>query len=101
MDKKSTTKISQTEVEHIAKLARIELSEDDKKTFSTQLTEILQYIKKLEEVDTDDVEPTAHFTQLENIMRHDKAEHGTGQEELIKAAPKNQGGCVKVKAVLK
>ncbi|NQV13077.1 MAG: Asp-tRNA(Asn)/Glu-tRNA(Gln) amidotransferase subunit GatC [Parcubacteria group bacterium] len=101
MSKITDTKISTSEVEHIAKLARIELDEKDKKTFSTQLTEILQYIKKLEEVDTDDVEPTAHVTQLKNIMRHDKAKTCVGQADLIKAAPASQDNCIKVKAVLK
>lgn len=101
MPKTTEIKISQAEVEHIAKLARIDLSEQDKKTFSAQLTEILEYVRKLNEVDTEEIEPTAHVTQLENIMRHDKAGTCVGQEDLIKAAPKNQDGCVKVKAILK
>lgn len=101
MSKKQVAKISQTEVEHIAKLARIELKEKDKQTFSTQLTEILEYVHKLNEVDTDNVEPTAHVTQLKNIKRPDKAGTCTGQADLIKAAPTSQDNCVKVKAVLK
>ncbi len=101
MSKTTTTKISQAEVEHIAQLARIELDEKDKKTFSAQLTEILEYVHKLNEVDTNDVEPTAHVTQLKNIKRSDKAGTCTGQADLIKAAPDSQDNCVKVKAVLK
>ena len=97
----SDTKISQKEVEHIAKLARIELSEQDKKTFSTQLTDILKYVDKLDEVDVDGVEPTAQVTMLENIMRHDKAGICARQKELVKAAPDSQDNQVKVKAVLK
>jgi len=101
MENKSTQKISTAEVEHIAKLARIELSEQDKKTFSAQLTEILEYVRKLNEVDTKNVKPTAHITDLKNIMRHDEAKACQKPAKLIKAAPENKDGCVKVRKVLK
>ncbi|MBU1178127.1 Asp-tRNA(Asn)/Glu-tRNA(Gln) amidotransferase subunit GatC [Patescibacteria group bacterium] len=101
MNSSQKTKISQEEVEHIAQLARIELNEKDKKTFSAQLTEILEYVRKLNEVDTEKAEPTAHATQLQSIMRHDQARSANSSPDLIKAAPANQDKCIKVKAVLK
>lgn len=64
--------LSYEQVKHIAHLARIELTEDEVKKFTTQLTDILNYVSKLEEVNTDNVEPTAQVTGLENIMREDE-----------------------------
>ena len=101
MTKKTTQKISANEVEHIAKLARIELNEADKKNFSNQLTDILGYVNKLNKVDTTNVQPTAHVTQLKDIMRRDEVKSSKGSVNLIKAAPENKAGCVKVKKVLK
>lgn len=57
--------------DHIAKLARINLSEDEKKTFSAQLQSILVYIEKLNELKTENTEPTSHVLELSNVMRDD------------------------------
>jgi len=101
MTEEKSQKISTQEVEHIAKLARIELDDQQKKNFSSQLTDILEYVRKLNEVDTDNIKPTAHITQLKNIMRRDEAKSDKRSANLIKAAPENKNGCVKVRKVLK
>lgn len=64
------------QVRHIAKLARLGLSEDELKKFSTQLTNILQYVEVLGEVDTSNVEPTNQVTGLTNVMRPDVLSEG-------------------------
>lgn len=63
--------LTQEQVRHIAKLARLGLTDDEVKTFSTQLTNILQYIEVLNEVDTSAVAPTNQVTGLMNVMRAD------------------------------
>lgn len=63
--------LSQEQVRHIAKLARLGLSDEEVKKFSTQLTNILQYIEVLAEVDTSAVLPTNQVTGLSNVMRED------------------------------
>lgn len=63
--------LSQEQVRHIAKLARLGLTDDEVKKFSTQLTNILQYVEVLNEVDTTGVEMTNQVTGLKNVMRED------------------------------
>ncbi len=87
------------EVEHVAKLARIELSESEKKKFQQQMATILDYIDKINEVDTEKVEPTWQVTGLENVQRPDKAQVFMENERLIDAAPDSQDQQIKVKAV--
>lgn len=65
------TKLTKDQVRHIAKLARLQLSEEEVEKFTTELTAILQYVEKLNEVNTDDVEPTAQATDLRNVLRSD------------------------------
>lgn len=60
------------EVRHIAKLARLKLSDDEVEKFSTQLTDILDWVQMLNEVDTDGVEETSQVTGLESVVRSDE-----------------------------
>ncbi len=64
-------KLSKDEVRHIAKLARLSLSEAEVEKFTTELTSILEYVEKLQEVDTEGVEATAQVTGLRNVFRDD------------------------------
>lgn len=94
---KETLTIS--EVEHVAKLARIELNASEKKKFQQQMATILDYVDKINEVDTEKVEPTWQVTGLENIQRADKIAPFMENERLIAAAPDSQDQQVRVKAV--
>lgn len=89
------------EVEHIAKLARIELTDEEKKKFANQLSTILDYVDQLKEVDTSKVEATAQVTGLENVARQDKAKDcdADTREKILAAAPTREGDFIKVKAV--
>lgn len=90
------------EVEHIAHLARIELTEAEKIKFEKELSAILDFVEKLNEVDTANVEPMGGGTTRENVMRPDeqvdKSLKGKAAE-LIEASPETKKGYVKVKAV--
>ncbi|MFA6255510.1 MAG: Asp-tRNA(Asn)/Glu-tRNA(Gln) amidotransferase subunit GatC [Patescibacteria group bacterium] len=93
--------LSQKDVEHIALLARLGLSEAEKEKFASQLSSILDYVEQLKEVKTEGVEPTAQVTGLENVMRPDgmftlsKPE----MEKLVKLAPESEDNLVKTKSV--
>ena len=63
--------ISKENIEHIASLARLSLTEEEKDLFGSQLSSILDYMEKLNELDTTDVEPTSHVLPLSNVMRDD------------------------------
>lgn len=94
--------INKKEVEHIAKLARLGLSQEEINKFQKELSKILDYITKLEEVDISSVEPTSHSILLENIKREDetKPQKTETKRELIKAAPQEKERYIKVKSIL-
>lgn len=94
--------ITRKDVEHIARLARIRLGEAEEAKFEKELSGILEFVAKLNEVDTSQVEPLTGGTELTSVMRDDEArnqESGVQNRELVEAAPKHEGGYVEVKAV--
>jgi len=80
--------LSKKEVEHIAWLAHIELSDQEKALFTEQFNEILDYFKKIDEVDTEGVEPTYHVLDLKNVSRTDETTPSLPIEEALRNAPK-------------
>ena len=89
------------QVEHIARLARLQFSDAEKETLSEELSQILQYMEKLNELDTEGVEPLSHPTELVNIMRPDEVQPSLTREEALKNAPSKQDGFFKVPKVIK
>ncbi len=83
-------RLSKKEVEHIAWLAHIELSEKEKTLFTEQFNEILEYFKEIDEVDTAGIQPTYHVLDLKNVSRKDKTEDSLETEEVLKNAPKKE-----------
>lgn len=82
------TSLSQDDVRHIAKLARLRLTDEEVARFAPQLTSILGYIEKLNEVNTDSVEPTAQVTGLTNRSREDEIKPlGPTTDELLGCSP--------------
>lgn len=77
--------LSKEQVRHVAKLARLELTDDEAERFSGQLSDILSYMEILEEVETDNVEPTSQVTGLTNVTRKDKVEKWCEREDLLAA----------------
>lgn len=88
------------DVKHVAKLANLTLKDTDAEKFEGQLSSILDYIKKLQEVDTSSVEETSQVTGLENVEREDKAQPSLTQEEVLSNTKDKQNGMFKVKAIL-
>ncbi|MEK7534375.1 MAG: Asp-tRNA(Asn)/Glu-tRNA(Gln) amidotransferase subunit GatC [Patescibacteria group bacterium] len=88
------------DVSHIAKLANLQIKEDKKEKFQKQLFSILQYINKLKEVATENIEPTSQVTGLENVTREDEAKPSLSQEEVLKNAKSVHNGLFKVKTIL-
>jgi len=80
-------KISGDEIEHIATLARLSLSEEEKALFGTQLSSILGYMEKLNELDTAQIEPTSHVLPLSNVMRDDLPSSSLQREDALMNAP--------------
>ncbi len=91
--------LSQQEVEHIAKLARLELGDEKKELYREQLSAILDYMAKLRELDTQDVPPTAGGGLAEMILRTDKSHPGFSTDELLKNASKMEDDQFKIPPV--
>jgi aspartyl-tRNA(Asn)/glutamyl-tRNA(Gln) amidotransferase subunit C len=88
------------EVEHVARLARLELSAAEKERMLTQLDVILGYVAKLGEVDTTDVPPTAHVLPLVNVMREDEVRPSYPVEAMLANAPDPDEGSFRVPKIL-
>lgn len=88
--------ITVKDVEHVAKLARLELTEEEKEKFAGQLGDVLKYVEQMNEVDTSDVVPMAHAMDFVNVMREDKVNYEQTKAELMKNAPDEEDGFFKV-----
>jgi aspartyl-tRNA(Asn)/glutamyl-tRNA(Gln) amidotransferase subunit C len=93
-------KLSYEQVRHIAWLARLGLSEEEVEKFSLQLSNILQNFEILKQVDTADVPPATHTIPLQNVLRKDEVAESYSQAEILSNAPKQEGNCFKVQAIL-
>jgi aspartyl-tRNA(Asn)/glutamyl-tRNA(Gln) amidotransferase subunit C len=91
--------LSIEEVEKIAKLARLDLTPEEKKKYAEELGRILDYIGQLKEVDTKNIEPTAQVTGLSNVTREDEVFGCDDTAAILKEVPHLEGRGVKVKAV--
>lgn len=80
-------KISKDIVKHIALLSRLELKDEEIEVYQQQLSSIIEYVEKLNEVDTKDVEPTSHVLSLNNIFREDSVKESISREEVLRNAP--------------
>lgn len=98
-DKKSLRPIG-FKVKHVAELANLPVTKDEEGKLAIQLSETLDYIKRLDEVDTKRVEPTSQVTGLINVTREDKVTQSLPQEEALKNAKSTYQGYVKVGAIL-
>jgi len=92
--------ITKKEVEYVARLARLRLTEEEKEKYTKQLGDILKYIDKLKELDTDKVEPTSHVLGLSNVFREDRVKPSLQQEEILANAPEVEASHFKVKKVI-
>ena len=92
--------ISKEQVEHVARLARLEVSEDENAMFARQLSAILTYMDQLKEVDTEGVEPTATVLPTENVFREDAVKPSLTQERALANAPDQADGFFRVPKIL-
>jgi len=92
--------ISRSDVEHVAGLARLGLTDDEIDLLQGQLSRILEAIGQLQAVDTSEVGPTAQVIELENVMRPDALRHGLRRDAALANAPLRDGDHIRVPLVL-
>ena len=93
------SKLTKSQVEHIAKLANLRLTRVEIKKFTSQLSETLNYIKILNELETREVKPTSHVTGLENVTREDEPKPSLSQKEVLSGSKSVHNGMFKTKAI--
>ncbi len=90
----------QIDVEHVAKLARLGLSEEEKKLFARQLSAILEYANNLQELDTKDISPTSHAIPMKNVLREDKVIPCDNIAEILANAPEEEAHMFRVPRII-
>jgi len=92
--------LSEAEVRHLARLARVSVSDEEVARLQAQLSTILEHFELLNAIDTEGVPPTAQSFDLANVEREDASRPSPPREELLSNAPKTDGPYVRVRAVL-
>jgi aspartyl-tRNA(Asn)/glutamyl-tRNA(Gln) amidotransferase subunit C len=93
-------KITKEQIQHIAVLSRLNLSEEEKYLFGSQLSSILDYMDQLNELDTRETEPTSHVLSLSNVMRDDIPASSLPREEALKNAPSRSENFYRVPKII-
>ena len=93
-------KIDEAQVRKVAKLSRLELTEAEVEEFTGQLSAILDYVEKMNELDTGNIEPLAHCLPISNVFRQDCAKESLGTEKTLANAPQRDGEFFKVPKIL-
>jgi aspartyl-tRNA(Asn)/glutamyl-tRNA(Gln) amidotransferase subunit C len=88
--------IEREQVEHVAKLARLKLSDDEVDRMAGELSGILGHVERISELDLDDVEPTSHVIALENVFRPDEPRPSWDRDEVLASAPDPASGAFRV-----
>ena len=92
--------VTRKDVEHIAELARLKFKDEELENFTSQLNEILEYMEKLNELDTDNVEPLSHPVEAQNVFREDGVKPSVKREDALKNAPEKDDEFFKVPKVI-
>ena len=92
--------LTKEQVEHVALLARLDLTEEEKEKYAAQLSGILEYVEKLNQLDTTDVPPTAHVLPIKNVFREDKVGDHLSNDEALQNAPDRDGNSFRVPKIM-
>ena len=92
--------IDKDEVRYIADLASLKLSEEEVEKFSKQLSDILDYVEKLDELDTEEIVPTAYTIPVKNVLREDKVEESLELEKVLQNAPEKRDNQFRVPKIM-
>ena len=93
-------KIDQSQTKKVAQLSRLELSDAEVEEFTSQLSAILEYVEKMNELDTTGVQPLAHCLPISNVLREDSAKESLGTEKVLANAPQRDEEFFKVPKIL-
>jgi aspartyl-tRNA(Asn)/glutamyl-tRNA(Gln) amidotransferase subunit C len=92
--------IDRKAVDHVARLARLDLSDEERERMSVELAQILAHAEAIQELDLDDIEPTSHALPLRNVMRPDEVKPSLTQDEALASAPEADEGRFRVPKII-
>jgi aspartyl-tRNA(Asn)/glutamyl-tRNA(Gln) amidotransferase subunit C len=93
-------KVTVKDVEHVAKLARLGLTEEEKKRFTEQLSGILEYAETINKLDTKNAAPTSHAIPMKNVFREDKVSEFEDRRSILANAPSEENGMFSVPRIM-
>jgi aspartyl-tRNA(Asn)/glutamyl-tRNA(Gln) amidotransferase subunit C len=88
--------IDRDQVLHVARLARLQLTDEEVEKMASELSGILEHVEHINELDLENVEPTSHVVAVENVLRPDEARPSWSREEILERAPDPAGGSFRV-----
>lgn len=95
------TELTREDVLKLARLARLDLTDEEVEAFRKEMSAILEYVAQLNDADVDGLEPTTQVTGLKNVMREDSViDYGISPQDLLRLAPKTQDGQIKVNRMI-
>jgi|ERR1700730_14582097 aspartyl-tRNA(Asn)/glutamyl-tRNA(Gln) amidotransferase subunit C len=94
------SRISLEQVKHVAHLARLAITEEEAERMRKDLDEIITYAEQMNELDTEQIEPTSHVLNMKNVMRKDVSQKGLAVEDVVKNAPDAEDGYIRVPSIL-
>ena len=92
--------IDRAAVDHVAKLARLRLTEEERERMSNELAHILEHVERVQALDLDGVEPTSHSLPLKNVLRPDEVRPSLPQDDVLAGAPEAEDGRFKVPRII-
>lgn len=93
-------KITREQVEHVANLARLNLTEEEKEQMITDMGVIIEFANRINEMNIDDINPTAHVIPINNVFREDNVNPSFSRDELLSNAPNKENGCYSVPRIV-
>lgn len=93
-------RVTRETIEHVANLARLNLTETEKEHLTSEMEKIITYMDKLNELDTAGIKPMEHVIPISNVLREDKAEKSYDRGKILANAPVSEDGCFKVPKVV-
>jgi aspartyl-tRNA(Asn)/glutamyl-tRNA(Gln) amidotransferase subunit C len=96
INRRTDMTITDETIDYVGILAKLELSEEEKEQAKKDMSEMLDYVSKLNELDTDNVEAMSHTFSYNNVFREDEVTNGDDRENMLANAPEQKDGCYKV-----
>ena len=92
--------ITTEDIEYVAKLAKLKLSDSEKEMLTGQMSDIVEFANNISKLDTDGVEPTNHILDVKNVFREDEVIPSYSRDEILKNAPAKEAGCIVVPSIM-